>query len=649
MSAGQAADIEKLIRTDPRFSGWSRESDGPGYLELRCDYAFLVLLWPTCWSDEDELYAHLLRARSGGFGLLLFGSDDELARAGVDELDAPGLVLVPVPAPRARLVVTLRSTSESLNHARLAAALELEHEQARYENDMLIAVGRALSQQRDLRSLLGLILIRAREVTGADAGSIYVVEGAGDKVTDKRIRCIASQNDSIAIESREFTMPVRSSSIAGSCIIGRRLINIADLYESTEGYVHDRSFDDKYNYQTRSLLTVPMISARKDVIGVIQLINKRARGYFELKGDGCFDLGVIPFDPVSVTYARSLSSQAGIALENTLLYDEVRTLFEGFVHASVTAIESRDPTTSGHSERVADLTVELARHADRANHGTYADINFTRDDIKQIQYAALLHDFGKVGVREHVLVKAKKLYSYERDLIVERFQFIKKAIENEVLSTKVAYLLDATREATAVQLSEHLETTEAELNRRLVELDDFVRFILTANEPTVLESGGFERIRDIATRQYIDDQGVTRPYLSDEEANALQVLRGSLTSEERVEIESHVVHTYNFLQQIPWGRNFRSVPEIARAHHEKLDGSGYPRGLAAADIPPAARMMTIADIYDALTASDRPYKKALPAERALGILERDVKSGRLDGDLFELFVEAKIYEITSNH
>lgn len=649
-SAASSDHVAELIRSHPRLVGWRFETELPGYLELSCDLAYLVLLWPERWGDPGELEAHVLRARSGGFGLVLFGEDDELVRAEVDCLDAPGLVLVPVPAPRSRVVVTLLSACDAMSHSRLAAALELENEQARYENDMLISVGRALSQSRDLDSLLALILHRAREVTGADAGSIYVVDGIRDDPTDdptgRCLRCVASQNDSVSIESREFTMPVRSSSIVGTCVIKRRPINIPDLYDDNQGYSHDRSFDDKYGYQTRSLLTVPMISARQDVIGVIQLINKRARGFFELTGTGCFDAGVVPFDPASVNYAKSLGSQAGIALENALLYDEVRSVFEGFVRASVTAIESRDPTTSGHSERVADLTVGLARSVERVDNGPYAGLSFDSDELQQIEYAALLHDFGKVGVREHVLVKAKKLYTHERDLILARFDFIKKAIENEVLSGKVAYLLDASRDAAAAEMGRYLSARESELSERLREIDDFVRFILSANQPTVLESGGFERIQEIAARRYVDSDGMERAYLSHDEANALQVLRGSLTPREREEIESHVVHTYNFLRQIPWGRTFRGIPEIAGAHHEKLDGSGYPNALMAPDIPAPARMMTIADIYDALTASDRPYKKAMPTERALDILGYEVKDGRLDPDLYRLFIDARVYDLT---
>ncbi len=390
------------------------------------------------------------------------------------------------------------------------------------------------------------------------------------------------------------------------------------------------------------MLTVPMISARNQCIGVIQLINKRARGVPNFKDASDFETGIVPFDKVSVNYASTLASQAGIALENALLYDEVRTLFEGFVRASVTAIESRDPTTSGHSERVAELTMALAKAADRADSGPYADLTFTPDDIKQIEYAGLLHDFGKVGVREHVLIKAKKLYPHEKNLILNRFAFIRRTIEVELLQQRVDYLVQASREQAAADL----DAIGSDNMAKIKELDDFLQFILQANEPTVLEKGGFERLAEIANHVFLDIEGGQQSYLTEKEVQALQVGRGSLTQDERREIESHVVHTYNFLKQIPWGRAFRDVPEIAGSHHEKLNGKGYPNGLPAAEIPVQSKMMTISDIYDALTASDRPYKKAMPANRALDILGFEVKGGALDPDLLQLFLDSKVYLIT---
>jgi len=649
---GTQDEVAAAIDGDPRLAAWQVRRSGAGWIELetRRDLArikaplLLVLAWPEVWRDPVAVRPHLLRARSGNYALMLVGNDEEFTAAGALALaDDADVAALAVPASVERVALALRARAEGSALRQIAAGLELELAQAQHENRLLIETGRALSQQRDMGSLLEIILRQARDVTGADAGSVYIVLG-DDDATERTLRFMVSQNDSRRIDSKGFTMAVSGSSIVGTCVLSSDVINIPDLYQldapgagnNPWGFVHDRSFDDKYRYQTRSMLTVPMISARHQVIGVIQLINKRARGTIMLETPDDFAERVVPFDDASIAYATSLASQAGIALETARLYDEVKTLFEGFVRASVTAIESRDPTTSGHSERVATLTLGLARATDRLDSGRYRDVRFTADDLTQIEYAALLHDFGKVGVREHVLVKAKKLYEHQRDLVVQRFHLIRRGIEVDSLAKKLdCYLCGHADEVPAID----------ELARRsLGELDDMVRWIMGANEPTVLEQGGFERIADIAGRVFVDPEGQSRPYLSPEEATALQVMRGSLTREERFEIESHVVHTYNFLRQIPWGRQFRQVPDIAGAHHEKLDGTGYPNQLRGDEIPVPARMMTIADIFDALTAKDRPYKRAMPVERALDILATDVKKGLLDDELFDVFVGARVWD-----
>ena len=346
----------------------------------------------------------------------------------------------------------------------------------------------------------------------------------------------------------------------------------------------------------------------------------------------------MPFDKRSEELLTTLAAQAGISLENTLLYEDIRRLFEGFVNASVTAIESRDPTTSGHSQRVATLTVGLAEMVDRTD-GPYQSVHFTHDDLKEIEYAALLHDFGKVGVREKVLVKAKKLYEDERETLLARFDYVRKWLESDVLKRKVEILLKEGM-AGAQKVFAELDSDE---KRQLAQLDEFVAFILKANEPTVMAEGGFERLADIAQHRYLDPRGESHPFLTPGEMDALKLPRGSLTAQERLEIESHVVHTYNFLENIPWGRRLGAIPTIAGSHHEKLDGTGYPRGLKGDEIRVESRMMTIADIFDALTASDRPYKKAVPVDKALDIIGFEVKEGKCDKELLRIFVESKVW------
>jgi len=646
-----AAEVCEAIASDSRLAGWRVVRRGEFAAEISDGEATAVLVWPPLWSDVAHLRPHVARARSGGCSLIFCGTEDEFEAAAVHEREAIADVHVaPVPMSVPRLAALLGgcAAADRLRHER--DELEVDLGRAQSQNELLVSIGRALSQQRDIESLLSIILSRAREVTGADAGSVYVVEGIAADVADRTIRFKIAQNDSVAVDAqRGFTMPVSSASIVGACVLAGEVIQIADLYRldapgqgnNPWGFVHDRSFDLKTGYQTRSMVALPMIDARGQCIGVIQLINKLAPGIDRILSPDAFHSSVIPFDPVSINLAAALASQAGIALETAMLYDEVKTLFEGFVKASVMAIESRDPTTSGHSQRVAELTTSLAKVVDRIDQGPYAELGFSFDELKQIEYAALLHDFGKVGVRENVLVKAKKLYEHERAHIHERFKFIRKSIEADSYKQKLDYLLDASREVAAERIAEVDAAAEAKLR----EVDAYLRFVLKANEPTVLETGGLERIADIAARRYFDLDGTERPYLRPEEAHALQILRGSLTPEERREIESHVVHTYNFLREIPWGRTFRSIPEIAGAHHEKLDGTGYPKGLTGPEIPVPAKMMTISDIFDALTASDRPYKRAVPVDKALEILETDVQRGKLDRDLYNLFVDAKVFRV----
>ncbi|HEX7840513.1 MAG TPA: HD domain-containing phosphohydrolase [Kofleriaceae bacterium] len=647
-------DLVGAVSRDRRMAAYRVRRQGDGWIELEVVAqrtrmpVLLVLAWPEVWKDPALLAPHLVRARSGNYGLLLVGTDAEFEAAQLDTM--PGdtdLTAVISPIGTTRLLLALRGRADAIVQRMACASIDLELERSRHENEMMIKIGRALSQERDIKKLLTIILHHACEVTNADAGSIYIVEGHDEDILQRKIRFEVSQNDSRDLPSDSRVMKVSGSSIVGQCVLSSDRINIPDLYAlDTPGtgnnpwsFIHDRSFDDQNRYQTRSVLAVPMISARNEVIGVIQLINRRAKGWIQLDLPGDFDDGVVPFDEISETYIFALASQAGIALENVLLYGEVKTLFEGFVKAAVTAIEARDPTTSGHSERVARLTVNLAIAVNETDTGHFREVRFSEDDLTQIQYAGLLHDFGKVGVREHVLVKAKKLYEHERELILSRFQLIKRGYKIEGLESKVRYLAEASRDQALAQFA----AIDADIARKVAELDDIIRFILSSNEPTVLDQGGFERIAEIAGMTWQSDDGQRIPYLMADEASCLQIRRGSLTEQERKEINSHVEHSYKFLRQIPWSRTLRDVPDIAGAHHEKLDGTGYPKALRGEQIPIPARMMAISDIYDALTASDRPYKRAMPVEKALDILTSDVQRGQLDADLFDVFLAARVW------
>jgi len=292
---------------------------------------------------------------------------------------------------------------------------------------------------------------------------------------------------------------------------------------------------------------------------------------------------------------------------------------------------------------VAKLTVGLAEVVDRSDTGPYREIHFTPQDIREIRYASILHDFGKVGVREEVLVKAKKLYPSQMELVMKRFQYIRKVLELDAYRKKVDHLL-----AHGNQNYEPFFTEiDAAQRQELQQLDEFLEHVTKANEPTVLPEKTSEKLVEIAGWTFQDPAGPTEPLVTPEELRFLTIPKGSLDPEERVQIESHVIHSFRFLSQIPWTKELRNIPLIAKAHHEKLDGSGYPYRMKSEDIPFQAKMMTISDIYDALTARDRPYKRAVPVERALDIIGQEVKSQLLDPVLFQLFIEAKIFQITT--
>jgi HD-GYP domain-containing protein (c-di-GMP phosphodiesterase class II) len=385
---------------------------------------------------------------------------------------------------------------------------------------------------------------------------------------------------------------------------------------------------------------VPLRNQRDEIVGVLQLINPKRHVEVVLDDTAKVRQEVVPYTSRQRELMESLASQAAVAYENSQLYAAIQRLFEGFVRASVTAIESRDPTTSGHSFRVANLTVALAEAVDRAVAGPYSNVRFSREEMKEIRYASLLHDFGKVGVREEVLVKAKKLYPLQTDLIRQRFEYVKRSMEAESLRVQLKHVLEKGRDEYLKQERKF----DAALAAQLKEMDEWFAIIMQSNEPSVMPEGSFERLLELSARSFKDFDGKDQPLLTDMEVRLLSIRKGSLDDAERQQIESHVVHTFNFLQQIPWTKEIRSIPDIARGHHEKLNGRGYPYKLSAPEIPVQTRMMTISDIFDALCASDRPYKKAVSLESALDILKLAVEDGELDPHLFQLFLEAKVYE-----
>ena len=520
--------------------------------------------------------------------------------------------------------------------------LERTETMARLERELseLNAIGIRLSAERNPRELIGTILTKAREITQSDAGSLYLVEE--DAAGARRLRFALAQNDSVSIPYRASRLPLTSASVAGHVALTGETQNLEDAYAPPLGapFRINRSFDDKARYHTKSMLVVPMRTPQGETIGVLQLINCKPEFTHRLASVEEIQRIVRPYSARHVRLAESLASQAAVAIHNSRLFESIHRLFDGFVHASVTAIESRDPTTSGHSLRVANFTVGLATAVDRSATGVYGATHFSADEMMELRYAALLHDFGKVGVREQVLVKAKKLLPGELDRIRQRVELIKRGLALRYADQKIAYLLDRGRGG----YTERAAALDTELAAYLAELDDSLSRIVVANEPTVLPKEFAADLEQLARRSFEDHAGRRHTVITPDEAKVLSIARGSLTEAEFKEIQSHVVHTYQFLSRIPWTREFRRIPEIARSHHEKLDGTGYPYGVKAEDIPVQSKMMTIADIYDALTAGDRPYKKGLQRHEALDILSHERRAGRLDGALLDLFIEARIYE-----
>ena len=544
----------------------------------------------------------------------------------------------------------LRNATRNLEARLELDASEKAAEKTRAQLEELHAIGIALSAERDHQRLLNLILSKAREITSADAGSLFLVaridqtvahpDGREEHFTARWLKFRLAQNDSRKLRFEEEILPISPDSIAGYVAETGETLNLEDAYAppADKPFVHNRSFDEATGYRAVSMLVVPMQNQEGDCIGVLQLINKKMARDAVLETRESFAREVLPFDEDDERLVRSLASQAAVSVENNDLYREREKLFERFVLAAVKAIESRDKTTQGHSKRVARMTKELAVVTTRADTGVYSRFRMSEEQIRELNYAALLHDFGKVGVKEKVLLKGKKLYHGETEGLRQRFKTIKRTFEAQFLRKMIDRLLrgDAT--------PEQILRMKEELARKLVDVDAARESVEAANEPSVMESAVFEDLDTIARLTYEDDDGSERNYLEPTELAALSLSRGTLTSKERDQIQSHVQHTYDFLETIPWTGDLRKIPELARGHHEKLDGSGYPKSVQAVDIPPQTRMMTISDIYDALTAKDRPYKPAVTTESAIGILESEAEAGKLDRALLDLFIEAKVFQ-----
>jgi len=626
VAAALAAEQVELRRFDA--PGEAREADKP---------TAFILDGPTRRQVTPEL---LVGLRDAGVAVLALGEPSETDIP--EDLPADALAgFVRAPAGPRELLVALRAAFRTSAAHREQARARAEGAARLNELTDLAEIGVLLTTEKNLDTLLELILSQARRVSQSDAGSLYIVET--DPFGVRRLRFKLSQNESRPdIPFVEFTIPIDHSSLAGYAATEGEPLVIEDVYMLPPDveYSFNRSFDERYGYRTKSMLVLPMQNHYGEVIGVLQLINRKRDPSAPLVDAADAARQIIAYSPHTLKIVKALAGQAAVSIENSQLYEAIERLFEGFVKAAVHAIEQRDPTTSGHSERVAVRTVALAEAIDRVADGPFASIHFSREQVRELRYAGLLHDFGKVGVREQVLVKAKKLYDGELSLIRQRHAFIRRSAELVFERERAEYLLAHGRDGYEKFLRDLTERQQA----AIATADRFLKVVMASNEPTVLAEGDFAQLGEFAAMQYQDIEGAAQPYLTEIEQKHLSIRKGSLDDRERLEIESHVNHTFAFLKKIPWTRGLVRVPEIALGHHEKLDGSGYPRHVLGEAIPLQTRMMTIADIFDALTAQDRPYKRALPATRALDILTDEVERGQLDPDLFRIFIEARIWE-----
>ena len=529
----------------------------------------------------------------------------------------------------------LRRAAESLNPADLG----LSRNQNRTLQTVL-RIGIRLGAEHDMSRLLEIILRESILLADADSGSIALL-GLDEnfrRTSREILTFYLSQNRSMSLDYVRSTMRVNDHSLSGFAVLRKQVLNIPDAYAlpSTRPYRFNADFDKASGFHTKSMLIVPMINHLGEVMGVISLLNKRRHPDRKIRYRPFDPESVIAFGDDDIQRLEALGGQATVALENALLTRDIEALFEGFVTAAVKSIESRDPSTAGHSFRVTQYTMALARAYNESADPPFAGKRFTPDQMRELRYACLLHDFGKIAVHERVLLKAKKMDPADYAAVMGRFELY----DAQLLLTAERRKVEALRSGR----EDLIAAIESQLGKDRSQLQVMKAAVEMANEPSVLEHNTASLIQDLRGHVFQTPDGRSLELINQAEAELLSIPRGSLSPVERKEIESHVTHSHRFLQLIPWTRELAEVPNIAWGHHELLDGSGYPQGLKANALSVQTRMMTICDIFDALTAADRSYKKALPLDVALRILNDEVQRGRLDADLFRLFIDHKVHQ-----
>jgi HD-GYP domain-containing protein (c-di-GMP phosphodiesterase class II) len=461
-----------------------------------------------------------------------------------------------------------------------------------------------------------------------DAASFYLFDG---KAT---LSFLIAKNCSVRADFRSTKLPVDGDSLAAFVYRSAKALIVHDVYEitKTSAFRFNPRFDERIGYRSKSMLTFPLSNRKGEVLGVIQAINKKNNLDELWPSKNKAAIAKMPdFDQDDIDLMASLAAIASASLENAKLYEDIENLFDGFVRASVHAIESRDLTTLGHSERVTLLTIELAKTISESTEAPFEYVFFGDEELEELRYATLLHDFGKISVPEYVIQKEEKLSPLQKTELRIRVEDFKKTAQFELLRSRFE--------------SGVKDFTQIEIELRKVEelFEATFQEIIALNKPTILDEDKNRALDAFREMSYVSSRGQLVPLLTPEDIAALSVKRGSLSDEERQLMQDHVEHSYRFLKEIPWTAKYRRIPDIARSHHELLDGTGYPLGLKAEDIPLKVRIMTICDIFDALVANDRAYKSAVPIERAISILQSEADRGRVDADVLRIFCEAKIY------
>ena len=488
-------------------------------------------------------------------------------------------------------------------------------------------IGVALSGQDDLHTLLDRILLEARRFTNADAGTLYLAKG--DHLTFE-----VAQNDSLENFSGKIDVPpvpLNTDSVSGYAAVTGEVLSIDDVYggEGRFRFEGPRNYDKITGYRTRSMLVVPMKDHEYEIIGVLQLLNATNQA----------DGQVVPFTKEDESLLESLASQAAVSVNNVRLVEETEELFESFVRVMATAIDERSPYTGGHIRRVAELTIGVAEEVNGCDNGPLKSVVFTDDELNELRIAGWMHDIGKITTPEWVVDKPTKLTTiYDRiDLLSTRFNLMARTLEVEMLREKVA-ALEAGKEVPA--------DLELRCEAKVEELSADLEFLKRANRPgEFMADADLERLAAINQRQYLSEaDGNAVAPLSEDEFENLSIRKGTLTDGERRKINDHAAMSIKMLEQIPFTRKLRRVPAIAGAHHERLNGTGYPRGLSADDISLQSRILALVDIFESISADDRPYRdKPMPRELVLKILREEVDSNHLDSNVYELFVARELY------